>query len=148
MFDCMALFREMDDFGEVKQTYDRMVEAELMFRELPVGKGDVLKDTIAVCSCIIGRGSVIAEDYGHYQKGLSGIRGHIYKAKYTGEYAALYACEVMYLAASILSDKDDCPRIIHADSSYAAFPFRLWFSLISSRPTGSAQCPSPSISPC
>lgn len=101
MFDCMTLFREMDDFDEVKRTYDRIVKSELAYRGLDIGKEDVLKDTIDACACIIGRGSILSEDYKHYQKGLSGIKGHIYKTNYNGEYAAVYACEVMYLAASV-----------------------------------------------
>ena len=111
MFDCMTLFREMSDFKEVKSTYDRIVKAELAYRGLDISKDEVLKDTINACACIIGRGSIRADDYRHYQKGLSGIRGHIYKTKYNGEYAALYACEVMYLAASVLTNQENCPLI-------------------------------------
>ncbi|MBQ8823244.1 MAG: nucleotidyl transferase AbiEii/AbiGii toxin family protein [Lachnospiraceae bacterium] len=111
MFDCMTLFREMSDFKEVKSTYDRIVKAELAYRGLDISKEDVLKDTINACVCIIGRGSIRADDYRHYQKGLNGIRGHIYKTKYNGEYAALYACEVMYLAASVLTNQENCPLI-------------------------------------
>lgn len=123
MFDCMTLFREMDDFDEVKRTYDKIVESEIAYRGLNIGKEDVLKDTIDACACIIGRGSVLSEDYKHYQKGLGGIKGHIYKTKYNGEYAAVYACEVMYLAASILTDQDSCPYItqpeLYIDSKLA-----------------------------
>lgn len=111
MFDCMTLFREMDNFAEVKDTYDKIVKAELAYRGLEISKEEVIKDTIDACACIIGRGSILAEDYKYYQKGLSGIRGHIYKTKYNGEYAALYACEVMYLAASVLTGQETCPLI-------------------------------------
>lgn len=115
MFDCRMLFREMDYFTEVKQTYDQVVHAELAYRELSIGKQEVLKDTIAACSCIIGRGSILADDYRYYQKGLNGIKGHIYKSHYNGEYAALYACEVMYLAVSILTDQKTCVPITHPE---------------------------------
>ena len=111
MFDCMTLFREMDNFSEVKSTYDKIVRSELEYRGLDITKEEVLKDTINACACIIGRGSILSEDYQHYQKGLSRIRGHIYKTKYNGEYAAIYACEVMYLAASVLTNQKDCPYI-------------------------------------
>lgn len=111
MFDCVTLFREMDDFCEVKSTYDKIVKSELEYRGLNISKEEVLKDTIDACACIIGRGSILSEDYQNYQKGLSGIRGHIYKTKYNGEYAAIYACEVMYLAASVLTNRNDCPYI-------------------------------------
>lgn len=115
MFDCMTLFREMDDFAEVKKTYDKVVKAELAYRGLKIGKAEVLKDTIDACACIIGRGSILSEDYKHYQKGLASIKGHIYMTKYNGEYAAIYACEVMYLAASILTDQDSCLHIIQPE---------------------------------
>lgn len=125
MFDCMSLFREMTDFDEVKVTYDKIVETELAYRGLEIIKEDVLKDTIAACSCIIGRGSILANDYKHYQKGLSCIKGHIYKTKYNGEYAALYACEVMYLAASVLTGQKKCPLITHAEKYIdAALPLK------------------------
>ncbi len=115
MFDCMTLFREMDNFNEVKNTYEKIVKAELAYRGLKLSREEVLIDTINACACIIGRGSVLAEDYKYYQKGLSGIRGHIYKMKYNGEYAAFYACEVMYLAASVLTNQDKCSLIINPE---------------------------------
>ncbi len=115
LFDCMTLFREMNDFSEVKSTYDKIVTAELAYRGLEIGKEEVLKDTIDACACIIGRGSVLAEDYKYYQKGLNGIRGHIYKTKYNGEYAALYACEVMYLATSVLTNQETCPMLTNPE---------------------------------
>lgn len=115
MFDCMTLFREMDNFAEVKSTYDKIVKTELAYRGLEISKDEVLKDTIDACACIIGRGNVLANDYDYYKKGLSGIRGHIYKTKYNGEYAALYACEVMYLAASVLTGQEACPMITNPE---------------------------------
>ncbi len=108
MFDCMTLFHEMDNFNEVKDTYNKVVQAELAYRGLEISREEVLKDTIDACACIIGRGSILSEDYKYYQKGLSSIKGHIYKTKYNGEYAALYACEVMYLAASVLTNQKEC----------------------------------------
>jgi len=111
LFDCWLLFRDMSDFNKVKQSYGRIAQAEIEYRGLSIKIKDALKDTIASCSCIIGRGSILAEDYKNYQKGLNAIRGHIYRGKYNGEYAALYACEVMYLAASILTEQASCPFI-------------------------------------
>lgn len=115
MFDCMTLFREMDNFEEVKSTYDKIVKTELAYRGLEITKDEVLKDTINACACIIGRGNILANDYDYYKKGLGGIRGHIYKTNYNGEYAALYACEVMYLAASVLTNQDSCPMITNPE---------------------------------
>lgn len=115
MFDCMTLFREMDNFAEVKSTYDKIVKTELAYRGLEIGRDEVLKDTIDACACIIGRGNILANDYDYYKKGLSGISGHIYKTKYNGEYAALYACEVMYLAASVLTGQETCPMITNPE---------------------------------
>jgi len=115
MFDCMTLFREMDNFAEVKSTYDKIVKTELAYRGLEISREEVLKDTIDACACIIGRGNILADEYAYYKKGLSGIRGHIYKTKYNGEYAALYACEVMYLAASVLTEQEACPLITNPE---------------------------------
>lgn len=115
MFDCMTLFREMDNFAEVKSTYDKIVKTELAYRGLEISRDEVLKDTIDACACIIGRGNILADEYVYYKKGLSGIRGHIYKTKYNGEYAALYACEVMYLAASVLTEQEVCPLITNPE---------------------------------
>ncbi len=116
LFDCMTLFREMDNFDEVKEVYHQIVRTELAYRGLEISKEEVLRDTIAACSCIIGRGSILADDYKNYQKGMDGIRGHVYKQKYNGEVAVLYACEVMYLAASILTNQKTCPRITNPES--------------------------------
>ena len=43
--------------------------------------------------------------------GIGGISSHILSQTFNGQVAALYACSVLYLVASILTKKTYCPRI-------------------------------------
>ena len=111
MFDCWTLFQKMDDFTEVTNTYQNVVKKELAYRDQNLLPSDVLIDTVRSCLCIIGRGSVNASEYSLYRAGIGGIGSHILSLSFNGQIAALYACHVLYLAASILTNKECCPRI-------------------------------------
>ena len=107
LFDVSLLVHEISNFTEVKDTYVKIVKAEIEYRGITVNEQEVLMDTIESCVCIIGRGSINATEYKMYSSGILSIINHIFGKKYSGEYAAIDACKVLCLAASVLTDKKE-----------------------------------------
>ena len=63
----------------------------------------------------MGRGSVRAEDYMNFSSGINAIQGHIFVGRINGESAGVYASEVMYLAANLLTGQTEYERISNPD---------------------------------
>ena len=116
MFDCWTLLQEMDNFQIVRSVYNNVSHIEMGYRGLELEPADCLKDTIESCICIMGRGSIRADDYKYFSTGMSAIQGHIFIGKMNGENAVAYASEIMYLASCILSDKKEYERITHPET--------------------------------
>lgn len=105
LFDVAVLIDELVDQSVVERSYDNTVAEELAYRGLEITRADVLKDTITACVSIIGRGTMGAEDYKEYIKGIHSVESHVLMDNYSGEFAAEQACKVMYLAACLLTDR-------------------------------------------
>lgn len=103
-YDCWTLLSEMDDYDMVKRAYGRLVSIEMNYRNLSMAQTDVLMDTILSCIELIGRGS-IGNNYPKYQKGIDAIGLHIFNGNLSGETVGGKACEVMYLAACMMTDE-------------------------------------------
>ena len=115
LFDCWTLLQEMDDYRTVAEVYDRVSHIELGYRGLDKLPSDCLKDTIDSCLCIMGRGSIRAEDYMYFSSGIGAIQGHIFAGRINGENAGVYASEVMYLATNLLTGLTEYNRISNPD---------------------------------
>lgn len=115
LFDCWTLIQEMDDYNLVVKYYNRVSQIELEYRNLSISSSDCLKDTIDSCICIMGRGSVNSNDYESFSLGINAIKGHVFSERINGENACIYASEVMYLAACILTGKTVFKRITNPD---------------------------------
>ena len=111
MFDCWTLLQEMDNYEIVRTVYDTVSRIEMGYRGLNYDPADCLKDTIESCVCIIGRGSVRAEDYKNFSAGINAIQGHVFTGRINGENAGIYASELMHLATSLLIKADSYDRI-------------------------------------
>lgn len=111
MFDCWALVQEIDDFPTVASAYRRVAKVELGYRGMRNQIEDVLLDTIESCLCIMGRGEIRAEDYQNFIGGINSIQDHIFHGRINGENAGMMACEVMYLAACILTGQTEYVRV-------------------------------------
>ena len=122
LFDCWTLLQEMDDFQMVKDVYKTISQIELGYRGLDKDFNDCLKDTINGCICILGRGSIKAEEYAYYSKGINAIQGHIFQGRLNGENAGVLASEVMYLAASILTGQTEYKRITDTNAPVKITP--------------------------
>ena len=106
MYDCWTLLQNIDNLMEVKQVYRVVAEKELAYRDMHLTTNDVLSDTIKSCLCLIGRGSINKNEYSFYADGITRIRSHIFSGNFNGEKAAVYACNILYLAALLLTDKE------------------------------------------
>ena len=115
LFDCACLFEAMTDFSEVKDTWEKVVQTELQYRGIQTAPEEVLQDTIDACLCIASRG-IPEGDYAYYKDGISRIRSHILRGKFSGEIAGAYACRVLYLAVSILRGQNTVMRIEDASA--------------------------------
>ena len=115
LFDCWTLIQEMDDYKPVAYVYENVSRIELGYRGLESTPSDCLKDTIDSCICIMGRGSVRPEEYTDFSSGINAIQGHIFVGRINGENAGVYASEVMYLAANILTGQTEYERITNPD---------------------------------
>ena len=111
MFDCWTLLQEMDDYQTVAAVYDHVAQVEAGYRGLSVRPKEVLLDTIQSCLCIMGRNGIRPDDYRHYLTGINAIQGHIFRGRINGENAGLLACEIMYLAACLLTKADSFERV-------------------------------------
>lgn len=112
MFDCWTILREMNDYPMVAATYKSVSRIELGYRGLQLDPKIPLRDTIESCLCIMGRGAIKHDDYVNYSKGINAIQGHVFQGRINGENAGIMACEVMYLAACLLTDQKEYIRII------------------------------------
>lgn len=111
MFDCWTLVQEMNDYQMFSSVYDTVSRIELEYRGLKKEPADCLKDTIESCICIMGRGGIRPDEYENFKVGISSIQGHIFVGKINGENAGIYASEVMYLAACLLTGQSEYVRI-------------------------------------
>ena len=101
----------MDDYQTVAAVYDHVVQVEAGYRGLSIQPKDVLLDTIQSCLCIMGRNGIRPDDYRHYLTGINAIQGHIFRGRINGENAGMIACEIMYLAACLLTKADSFDRV-------------------------------------
>lgn len=115
LFDCGSLFDAMNNYAEVRDSYNKIVRAEMEYRGLLLSPKEVLMDTIEGCLSIASRGQLYGEEYLYYKDGISRIRNHILGGKFNGEIAGAYASRVLYLAASILVGTNSVMKITSAD---------------------------------
>lgn len=124
MFDCWTLLQEMDDYQTVAAVYNHVAQVEAGYRGLPIQPKDVLLDTIQSCLCIMGRNGIRPDDYRYYLTGINAIQGHIFRGRINGENAGMLACEIIYLAACLLTKADSFERV-SAPEAYKDFAFTL-----------------------
>ena len=105
LYDVRTLSDIFTNQNELWETYDKVVNEEIAFRDIQDDRNSVLRDTIRTAACIIGRGHTDAEEYPLYVEGANALDSHVLQGKYNGELAAIDACQVMYLAACILKQQ-------------------------------------------
>ena len=106
MYDCWTILQEMDDYEMVSQVYHRVSYIEMGYRNLNLTPKDCLFDTIQSCICILGTGSIKKDEYKKYLEGIDAIKNHLFNGKINGQIAEKCACEIMYLAACLLTGNE------------------------------------------
>ena len=106
LFDCYTLSREMTDYVEVCKVYNSVAVTELGYRGMNLSVRDVLRDTINSCFSLIAKGRINKIEYAYFVDGIRKIGGHIYGEKFNGEFAALAACEILYLATCMYKEHE------------------------------------------
>ena len=115
--DCTTLFRVMDNFGYVKDTFRAVANTEMTYRNLSISSDQILEDTIESCLCIIGNGRINSEEYEIYNSGIDRIQGHLFDVELNRNTVSFRACELMYLCSCIYRDVDHCDNTISGEAS-------------------------------
>ena len=111
MFDCACLMDVVEDFSNIKDTYQKIAEAEIAYRGLNITFKEVLLDTINAAICLMSRGLSNPADYEYFIKGIDGLKAHIFSGKYSGEKAISDAAKIFYIATAILANKETLIKI-------------------------------------
>ena len=118
LYDVSTLVDEMDNFEEVKKTYQKVVQSEIAYRGIEAAPKECLKDTFEAALCIASRGKYIGEKYPLYVAGIRELRGHIYSENYSLEIAVGKAVKAAYIAVCLWADESfervvDCTEYIN-----------------------------------
>lgn len=105
MYDISCLFDEIGSFKDLYDSYMKIANTEISYRDINISPEDALIDTIESSVCIASRGQYGTE-YDLYLNAINGLSQHIFDINFTGELAVLRACKVMYIASCILKIKE------------------------------------------
>jgi hypothetical protein len=105
MYDVCTLIDQLENFNEMRDTYDSIVAQEIKYRGLSIIRNDVLEDTYNAAFCIASRGKHNIEEYNYYVDGIRSLRSHVFKRNYSPEVAAREATKILYLVACLINDK-------------------------------------------
>lgn len=104
MYDVSTLIDVFENFEEVKNTYNRIVQSEIGYRGIDVTSKECLLDTFEAALCIVARGKYNKDEYPIYVSGIRELRGHIYLENYSPEIAVGRAAKVAYMAICLMTD--------------------------------------------
>jgi predicted nucleotidyltransferase component of viral defense system len=107
LFDIAALFDKAQDFSVAKDSYLKIAEEEIKFRELAITWKNSLNDTFDAAYTIALRDTT-NEHFRHLQTGISNIANFIL-SRFTIEEAITCAAKAAYLATVL--QKDELPDI-------------------------------------
>lgn len=107
LYDIAALFDKAQDFNTVKDSYLKIAEEEIKFRELAITWKDSLNDMFDA-SYIIALRDTTNEHFRHLQTGISNIVNFIL-SRFTIEEAITCAAKAAYMATVL--QKDELPDI-------------------------------------
>ena len=116
-FDIAILFDMIDDFSEVKNTYERSAKLEIEYRGLDnIDVQKTLLDSFGAAIAIIGRGKLYNDDYEKLLDGIRRVKSFIIGGSYSPTVAEKQACRVVYLIANILANNNELRKIPDAEA--------------------------------
>lgn len=105
MFDIANLFDFCENSEDIYDSYMMNVNAEISYRNKNISVEDVLNDTFETAACIVGRG-MIGTSYPLLLTGIKALKTYIFEEHFSTEKFPGKAGKVMYLAASILKNRE------------------------------------------
>ena len=95
------MFDISKDYVAVKETYEKIAEDEIGYRELENTPMYCLMDSFNSALCILSLGKFGKEDYQNYTSGFKKIVGHILGKRLNPNNAYLDAAKIMFLSACL-----------------------------------------------
>lgn len=102
LYDVSTLFDYINDFSDVMNTYDKIVQTEINYRDSSYTREDCLNDTLDASLCIATKGKYLTKDYSTYIKGIRELRSFVFNENFTPENAIVRAAKTAYLALSLI----------------------------------------------
>lgn len=106
LYDIGNIFDVIEDMETVKKTFRRIVQTEIVYRDLKdIGSVDVLSDIYHTALCISLRGAVDKENYEQLQKGIQRLERFIFSEAYRLDKAIIHAAKAAYLSRLIATNQ-------------------------------------------
>jgi len=115
LYDIGNLFAEISDINGVAQTFKKIAQTEIKYRNLSGDTGIVLNDIEQTALCLATRGKAGEGDFEALQNGVSQIRAYIFSESYHIEKAIAYASRAAYLAKLIETGEKNFVRFENAE---------------------------------
>ncbi len=115
LYDIGNLFEEISDINGVAQTFTKIAQTEMRYRDLSGDAGIVLNDILQTALCLATRGKAGEGDFAALQNGVSQIRAYIFSESYHIEKAIASASRAAYLAKLIETGEQDFARFENAE---------------------------------
>ena len=111
LYDIGNLFDVIENLETIKMTFGKIVQTEIVYRNLKdIKSGDVLADIYRTALCISLRGAVYVENYDQLQKGIQRLERFIFSEAYRLDKAIIHAAKAAYLLRLIATNQVDFER--------------------------------------
>ena len=111
LFDIGTLTDAVNDINLVRNTFLRIAETELVYRQLQgLTPADVLEDIFQTALCIVSRGTDGKGNFAELQAGIQRIRGFIFSESYHLEKAIVHASKAAWLTTLIRYNSNTMER--------------------------------------
>ena len=105
-YDVSCLFDVSNDYIAVKDTYIKIAEDEIRYRNLEKDYKESLLDSFNAALNILSLGKYGEEDYKNYVSGFKRIVGHILSKRLNPNNVRIEAAKIMFLSACLIKDID------------------------------------------
>ena len=106
LYDIGNIFDVAKDLAVIKTTFDKIVNTEIVYREMKDGKAsDVLDDIYNTSLCLSLRGAVDKENFEYLQQGIQRVERFIFSEPYHLDKAIPHSAKAAYLSRLIATDQ-------------------------------------------
>ena len=120
LYDIGCLFDVVNDFSIVKQTFKKIAQNEMSYRNINITDKsfiDVLEDICQTALCLTTRGNDGIGNFKELQKGIQKVSSFIFSESYFIQKAIIHASKAAYLSSLIKSDSKQIIRFNNPDES-------------------------------